>query len=571
MQTRGKLARLLVGIPHLFHVHKGSFHSGTFSHAPGSRPYKLYVPRRYSDGRPTPLLVALHGCSQDPDTFAVGTHFNALADTYNFLVLYPQQTGNANLNRCWNWFLPENQERGKGEAAILAALVDDITSRYSVDPNRISITGLSAGGAMAVIMGACYPDYFAAVGVHSGLEYKAASNLVSAQLAMTRGGPDPSTQGKLAYVSAGEAARVLPVIVFHGTGDSTVAAANGGQVIRQFITTDDYADDGLANNSVASTPSSTQSGQVPGGYSYTIDTYTYQNQVLMQYYKIDGMGHAWSGGSATPPATFVDPKGPDASLLMWNFFADHPKNVLSAPPATSAATRTGAVPAREQVIEGTFRYVPEEQSRASSTSPGTALTLEKEPPPACSTSTDIGVATLHSIGRENGYVMSNMPFIGDLSVGSLAGAQQYAIVSFDTSRIPTNATIDSVTLKIVRNYASAGDAFGKLGDLVVDIKGNAGFGGAPALQAGDGTAPADASAVCTMSIASSFGAISQGKIAPAAFRYINCRGRTQFRLRFTLVSASRYGTDYTGFYGGHMTNALENRPSLVIVYHTQAI
>jgi len=280
------------------------------------------------------------------------------------------------------------------------------------------------------------------------------------------------------------------------------------------------------------------------------------------------MGHAWSGGSATPPATFVDPKGPDASLLMWNFFAEHPKNVLAAP---SAATRTGAVPAREQVIEGTFRYLPEEQSRASSTSPGATLTLEKEPPPAGSTSTDIGIATLHSIGRENGYVMSNFPFVGDLSVGSLAGAQQYAIVSFDTSRIPTNATIESVTLKIIRNYASAGDAFGKLGDLVVDIKGDAGFGGSPTLQAGDGTAPADASAVCTMSIASSSGVISQGKIAPAAFRYINRTGRTQFRLRFTLVSASRYGTDYTGFYGGHIANALENRPRLVIVYHIQAL
>lgn len=570
MHTRGKLARLLADIPHFFHGHKGSFHKGTFSNALGSRPYKLYVPRNYAVATPIPLLVALHGCSQDPDNFAAGTHFNALADTYNFLVLYPQQTGVANLNRCWNWFLPENQERGKGEPALLAALVDDITSRFSVDPNRISLTGMSAGGAMAVILGACYPDYFAAIGVHSGLEYKAASDLVSAQIAMTRGGPDPRTQGQLAYVNAGAAARVLPVIVFQGTADSTVAPVNGGQVIQQFITTDDYADDGLANNSVASTPSSTQTGQVPGGYSYTIDTYTYQNRVLMQYYQIDGMGHAWSGGNSSPPATFVDPKGPDASLLMWNFFADHPKNVLSAPPAPSAATRTGAVPAREQVIEGTFRYIPEEQSTAPSTSSSATLTLKKAPP-AGSTSTDIGIATLHSIGRENGYVMSNFPFVGDLSIGSLAGAQQYAIVSFDTSRIPTNATIDSVTLKIVRNYASAGDAFGKLGDLVVDIKGDAGFGGSPALQAGDGTAPADASVVCTMSIASSFGAISQGKIAPAAFRYINRSGRTQFRLRFTLVSTSRYGTDYAGFYGGHMTNALENRPSLVIVYHPQAI
>lgn len=566
MLMRRKLARLLNGIPHFFHAHKGSFHKGSISNALGSRPYKLYVPPTYSATTPVPLLVALHGCSQDPDNFAAGTHFNALADIYNFLVLYPQQTGTANLNRCWNWFLPENQERGRGEPAIIAAMIDEIRSRYNVDSNRIFITGLSSGGAMAVIMGACYPDYFAAIGVHSGLEYKAASDLVSAQVAMKRGGPDPSVQGQLAYLGAGSAARVLPVIVFHGTADLTVAPVSGAQVIQQFLTSDDYADDGLPNNSVCSTSSSTQTGQVPGGYTYTVDTYTYRGQALMQYYRIDGMGHAWSGGSAVPPATFVDPKGPDASSLIWNFFAEHPRDGLSA---SFTGTGMEGFPPRQQVIEGTFRYVQEEQSAALSTSSSATITLEREPP-AGSTSTTIGVATLHSIGSENGYVMSNFPFIGDLSVGSLAGAQQYAIVSFDTSSIPSNATIESVTLTITRNYASAGDAFGKLGHLLVDIKGDSGFGGSPALQAGDGTAPADASAVCKMSVASSEGAISQGKVAPAAFRYLNRSGRTQFRLRFTEVAASRYGTDYAGFYGGHKTNALEKRPSLVIVYHTQA-
>ena len=333
MQTRGRLARLLASIPHFFHMHKGTFHSGTFSHAPGSRPYKLYVPRNYSGGTPTPLLVALHGCTQDPDNFAAGTHFNTLADDYNFLVLYPQQSNAANLNRCWNWFIPANQERGSGEPAILAGMVDSIRSKYSVDPNRIYITGMSAGGAMAVIMGACYPDYFAAIGVHSGLEYRAAFDLVSAQLAMTRGGPDPRGQGQLAYLSAGSAARVLPVVAFHGTADYTVSPVNGDQVIQQFIATDDYADDGIANNSVSAIPSSVQNGQVPGGYSYTISTYSYRDQALMQHYQINGMGHAWSGGSAPPPATFVDPRGPDAAWLMWNFFAAHPKADLTVPSA----------------------------------------------------------------------------------------------------------------------------------------------------------------------------------------------------------------------------------------------
>src|SRR5581483_4024408 len=283
MHSRDNFSRILGAISHFFHTHAGSFHSGIASNGTGSRPYKLYVPRNYSGIKSVPLLVALHGCTQDVDNFAAGTQFNTLADKYNFLVLYPQQTSDANSNLCWNWFISNNQERGKGEPAILAAMVDDVTSRYNIDLNRIYITGLSAGGSMAVIMGVCYPDYFAAIGVHSGLEYKAASGVVRAQVAMIRGGPDPSTQGRLAYLSAGGVARVLPVIVFQGTADYTVAPVNGDQVIQQFITMDDYADDGLKNNSVSSIPGSVQAGQVPGGYSYSIYTYTYQDQTLVQY------------------------------------------------------------------------------------------------------------------------------------------------------------------------------------------------------------------------------------------------------------------------------------------------
>ena len=331
MHTRGKFARLRATVSRFFHVRTGTFHSDTFSHRAGARSYKLYIPQNYTHGRPAPLLVALHGCAQDPDNFAAGTRFNTLADQYNFLVLYPQQNSTNNAGKCWNWFVPTNQARGKGEPALLAGMIDHIASHYSVDPERVFIAGMSAGAAMAVIMGACYPDYFAALGVHSGLEYKAATDIVGAQVAMSRGGPDPARQGKLAYLSAGPAARVLPVIVFHGTRDETVSPINGNQVIQQFVSTDDYADDGIANNSVSATPSSIETGQVPNGYSYTIYTYVYQDSVLLKHYNIDGMGHAWSGGSTAPPATFTDPGGPDASSIMWNFFADHPKNAGVAP------------------------------------------------------------------------------------------------------------------------------------------------------------------------------------------------------------------------------------------------
>jgi poly(hydroxyalkanoate) depolymerase family esterase len=339
MHTNGKFARLRSAVSRFFHTRTGTFHRGTFSHGAGARPYKLYVPQNYIHGRPAPLLVALHGCTQDPDNFAAGTRFNTLADQYNFLVLYPQQASTNNAGKCWNWFVPANQARGSGEPALLAGMIDDIALHYSVDSERVFIAGMSAGAAMAVILGACYPDYVAAIGVHSGLEYKAATNLVGAQVAMSRGGPDPARQGKLAYLSAGSAARVLPVIVFHGTRDETVSPINGSQVIQQFVSTDDYADDGRANHSVSATPSSIETGQVPNGYSYTVSTYIYQGNVLLKHYSIDGMGHAWSGGNTAPPATFTDPGGPDASSIMWNFFADHPKNAGIVAPASTLRTR----------------------------------------------------------------------------------------------------------------------------------------------------------------------------------------------------------------------------------------
>ncbi len=163
--------------------------------------------------------------------------------------------------------------------------------------------------------------------------------------------------------------------------------------------------------------------------------------------------------------------------------------------------------------------------------------------------------------------MRNFPYNGDLSVGSLAGTQQFAFLSFDTSRIPASVIIDSVTLKIVRNYASAGNAFEKLGSLVADMKGGSGFSDSPALQGSDGNAPADASAVCTMSVASAAGEISQGSIDSSAFQYITRKGKTQFRLRFTVVSENSYSTDYIGFFGGESTNAQATRPMMVIIYH----
>jgi poly(hydroxyalkanoate) depolymerase family esterase len=279
------------------------------------RAYKLYVPASYEVGTPAPLVVMLHGCTQTMEDFAAGTQMNAKADAAGFLVAYPDEPTSANPERCFDWFLPADQARGAGEPALLAGIAGDVAGAFTVDPGRVFVAGISAGGAMAVVLGATYPDVFAAVAVHSGLEFQAATDAQSALAAAQSGGPDPKAQGDAAFAAMGAQSRVVPVIVLHGDADGTVNVANASQVVAQWSETD-------ARAGAAIGPASSEPGSA-GGVSYTHTAYADPRggAPLLELYVVHGLGHAWSGGSTA--GTFTDPNGPDASALFWSFFAAH--------------------------------------------------------------------------------------------------------------------------------------------------------------------------------------------------------------------------------------------------------
>jgi poly(hydroxyalkanoate) depolymerase family esterase len=312
-------------------VKAGEWVSGSVSTSAGSRNYALWVPAAYQNRdkhKAWPLVMMLHGCMQTPQDLAAISGMNAVAEKNNFLVVYPEQTKEANPLRCWNWFDAKDQTRSSGEPALLAATIHQVASTHKIDATRVYVAGISAGAAMAIVMGATYPDLFSGVGIIAGLAFKSATNVERGLGAMKQGGPDPKQLGRLAFEamsnsggSSGKVARRLPVIVFHGDADPYVSLVNADQVIVQWATTNDYLDDGKDNNSVKSEPFRTIEGAVSGGHSYVRSVYVDRaGRLLMEKWIVKGLGHAWSGSPTAAP--FADPKGPNASEEMWRFFCE---------------------------------------------------------------------------------------------------------------------------------------------------------------------------------------------------------------------------------------------------------
>jgi poly(hydroxyalkanoate) depolymerase family esterase len=299
----------------------GTFESHPFNCDAGARAYKLYVPAGPSTA-PRPMLVMLHGCTQSADDFALGTQMNRQADAHGFLVVYPEQSKHANPSKCWNWFRPQDQQRDAGEPAVIAGIVQEVAQRHGADPGRIFVAGLSAGAAMAVVLGEAYPDLFAGVGAHSGLPFGSAHDVTSALAAMKggRSGLMQMPQSPHLHALPGtkapglrKAGQAVPTIVFQGDRDHTVQPSNAAEIVKQARAAH------LAQGDEFSLTASAQQGQSTGGrrYSRSVEV-DHLNHVRIEWWALHGAGHAWSGGDAR--GSYTDVTGPDASAEMVRFF-----------------------------------------------------------------------------------------------------------------------------------------------------------------------------------------------------------------------------------------------------------
>lgn len=478
----------------------------------------LYVPSAASSGTPLPLFVMLHGCTQDPTDFADGCKMNTYGEQYDIFVVYPEQPTSANIDKCWNWFETQHQSRGSGEPELIVSIAQSVMAKYNVDNSSIFAGGISAGAAMADILGVTYPDFFRGVTVGSGLEYKAATSATGAYIAMDEGGPNPTTQGGVAYNAMGKYAQTLLVLVTHGTADYTVFPINGQQVTYSYAKNLDYVvGNGTSHGYITSTPTTTTPGQVPGGHAYT--TYTFADSktgvTYIKYITVNGMAHAWSGGSSS--GTYTDPEGPDASLIMIEFFLGNNTNGTTS---SSSSSSSGV-----------------SSSSASISTSGSVSTSTSGSVSTTGSTTGGYSITLTSIAGEDGFVGKTPEEGYSTAICKIGTAGMFSedsyrtILSFDTSNLPVLANITSAVLTITQTNIT-----GNLKPLVVDIKAGT-FGLTTTLNEFAYYGIASAYDIGTIDIPSGDGQSSSFDLPDSVFQYIKSDDlRCQIMLRQNVIA-----------------------------------
>jgi len=295
----------------------GSWTHSFFAAPSGQRmTYWLYLPLRDKAqvGKPLPLVVMLHGCTQTAPDFARGSRMNALAQRKGFAVLYPQQLVSIDSHRCWQWYQRATQNGG-GEAGLVAGLVTQVVARLGLDASRVYLAGMSAGAALAQIIALRYPFRIAAVGLHSGPVFGTADNRMTAFEAMQNGGGIHVVRAVQATLDGGGFPH-MPAIILHGETDKVVRIVNQQQVAQQFCNLN-----GIADLVPATTHTPVRSKGRSPQHAFQTQNYCVGRKPILSVCRITGLAHAWSGGDAG--LRFNDSMGPDASALMWAFFAKH--------------------------------------------------------------------------------------------------------------------------------------------------------------------------------------------------------------------------------------------------------
>lgn len=295
----------------------GEVIAGTCNVNAGKRNYSLHLPRAASYEH---LVVMLHGCIQPAREFAAATNMNAAAAARGWPTLWPEQPVTANLSRCWNWFVPKHQSREGGEAAILGAMIAEVCKRYGIAQGRALLAGVSAGGAMASIIAATYPELIAALAILSGAPFGSATNLLEAMSVMKKGDSDPVALGALAHRVMGERAKPIPVMVLHGGQDKTVHPDNGTRAAQQWVVTNLLALGQMDRAGTVPQPASETVHHEAGRYDAVVVRYQDDaGRTLAEEWRVPELGHAWSGGSSE--TTYTDPRGPNATAAVIDFFS----------------------------------------------------------------------------------------------------------------------------------------------------------------------------------------------------------------------------------------------------------